>query len=313
MPNYKSYTHIERLGKADTDGILNNEKVFVTAKVDGTNGCIFYNKGEVQCGSRSRQLSAEKDNAGFYQWVHSDDTEAKLLRKFVELHENLIVYGEWLGQSKFVGTIKTYDKNSLGKFYIFDVYDYDDKRYLADDEWRNLLYAYDLDPWFVALYGELQYPTYEDVVKIADENHYLFPEGSGEIGEGVVIKAPGWKNCFGHECYGKLVVSEYKERRKDNAKAKSIPAPGENEKWIIDTYLTSAELSKNLNKTCVWGEVEEFDNHNGKLIGFFLNLCYNESIMEEAKDWVKKLKNPTINFSILNALAKQKGREYIGL
>ena len=41
-------------------------------KIDGTNGTVWLSDGEVQAGSRSRQLSAESDNAGFYKNVKSD-------------------------------------------------------------------------------------------------------------------------------------------------------------------------------------------------------------------------------------------------
>ena len=42
MAKYKSYLHVERLSNPDCEGLLQNDQVFVTAKVDGTNACVWY-------------------------------------------------------------------------------------------------------------------------------------------------------------------------------------------------------------------------------------------------------------------------------
>lgn len=301
------FTHLEKLGKVDTEGILDNDNVSVTAKIDGTNASIWYD-GKIRCGSRTRELTEEKDNAGFWQWVNGDNEEAKRLRDFCKDHENLHVFGEWMGNSKFVGSIKSYNPNALGHMFIFDVYDYDDERYLGDEEWRPLLAAYDLDKWFVKLFGIFNHPTMDDIMKIVDENKFLL-NNSSIVGEGVCIKVPGWKNCYGHECYGKIVREDY---RIDKAKKKETIAPGDVERAIVENYLTDSELAKNMAKTCVWADVDDFDRKNGKMIGFFLNLCFNESILQEVGDWVKKYKNPTVDFAALRNLSNVKARVYLG-
>ena len=38
MGTYKRYMHVERLGTEECEGLLDNERVFVTVKVDGSNG-----------------------------------------------------------------------------------------------------------------------------------------------------------------------------------------------------------------------------------------------------------------------------------
>ena len=42
MSDYKKYTHVERLSSEACDGLLDNDTVYVTAKVDGSNGCVFW-------------------------------------------------------------------------------------------------------------------------------------------------------------------------------------------------------------------------------------------------------------------------------
>ena len=67
MAKYMSYTHIQNINKSDCEGILNNSYCSVTSKIDGTSALVFFDGKEIQCGSRSRQLSETKDNAGFYK------------------------------------------------------------------------------------------------------------------------------------------------------------------------------------------------------------------------------------------------------
>ena len=69
MAKYRSFTHVERLSSESCDGILDNDTVFVTAKVDGTNTCVFNDNGKICAGSRTRNLTLEDDNAGFLKWL----------------------------------------------------------------------------------------------------------------------------------------------------------------------------------------------------------------------------------------------------
>ena len=56
-------------------------------------------------------------------------------------------------------------------------------------------------------------PSYDDIVAIAEDNHFLFSDDETK-GEGVVCKAQGWKNKYGHTCYGKIVLAEFHEHKK---------------------------------------------------------------------------------------------------
>ena len=176
MSGYKSFLHVERLEKPECEGLLQNDEVAITAKVDGSNACVYWDaeNNRVGGGSRKRALTLEKDNANFFAWLNSNEQEARFLREFVENHKNLIVYGEWLGDSKFIGSIKTYNNHALGHMYIFDVFDTNTKEYMRELEWRNLLAKNGLDSWFVELFGIFNRPTYDDVVAIAEDNHFLF-------------------------------------------------------------------------------------------------------------------------------------------
>ena len=313
MGGYRKYMHVERLGdKEEVEGLLDNNPVYVTAKVDGTNCVIWYDveKEKVCGGSRSRELSEFSDNAGFYNWLMSDYPEACSLRQAVTEHPEWIIYGEWLGFSKFIGQIKTYDSEAKCHVYIFDVYNTELQKYLPDPVWRANLRYYKLDKYYVELLAVLDHPTYEDVVEIAKANKFLLTHAEN-VGEGVVCKAPNFRNKWGHNIYGKIVLEEFKQRQ-GKPKQKQPQVREGLEVDIVDYWVTDSEMAKAKEKVCVILDLDEFDKKNGKCIGYYLELVWSD-LLEEMKAIVKQYKNPVIDFRILRAAVNEKSRKYIGL
>ena len=64
MANFHSYLHVERLTSSDCEGLLDNDNVVVTAKVDATNACVWYDpeQNRLRTGSRKREINLNKDN-----------------------------------------------------------------------------------------------------------------------------------------------------------------------------------------------------------------------------------------------------------
>ena len=311
MTDYRKYMHVERLENEECDGLLQNNPVYVTAKVDGTNCVVWHNGDKVCGGSRTRQLSEFSDNAGFYNWLMSDSSEAVALRTVVTDHPNWIVYGEWLGFAKFIGQIKTYDSIAKGHMYIFDVYDTEADHYFADPVWREALQSYGLEPYYVALLATLDHPSYEDVVEVAKQNKFLLTHAEN-VGEGVVCKAPDFRNRWGRNVYGKVVLEEFKQRMNQGGKKKEPIAREGIESDIVDYWVTDAEMTKAKAKVCVALEVENFDKKNGKFIGYFLEMIWKD-LLEEMSTICKQYKNPIIDFKILRNASNTKGRKFLGL
>lgn len=310
MTNFKSYTHVERLSSQDCAGILDNDVVNVTAKVDATNACVWYDpeQNRLRTGSRKREINLNKDNAGFAEWIeNSEDNEVYFLLKACSDHPQWIVYGEWM--AKFVGQIKDYNQEAKYHMYIFDVYDREKGYYLSDQEWRTELAGYGLGPWFVELLATLDHPTMDEIAEIAKNNKFLL-DNANHPGEGVVVKAPGWLNQYGHQVYGKLVLDEYQQDKKTSKKVSLNP--GEIEQMIVDTYITDAELGKSVAKTVVACNIEEFDTKNPKCVGMFVNDVWN-TLTDECGNWCKKFKMPVVDFGKLKGICQQKARNYIGL
>lgn len=305
---YKSYQHVERASAPACEGLLNNPRVFVEAKVDGTNACVWYEHREYHAGSRKREVSLEDDNAGFAQWFfNSEDEEACGLRTCLLDHPDFYIYGEWM--AKFVGQIKDYNQEAKYHFYIFDVYDAAKGEYLASDVWRPILAQYDLEPWFVEILAVLDYPTKEQIAEIAQNNKFLL-DNADHPGEGVVLKCYEWRNQFGRQQWGKLVLDEYK---REKARNKAVRLPGAVEQEIVEIYVSSAELAKTKMKVVTLCNVECFDSSNAKMVGMMINFVWRDLLEENILAICKRFKNPTIDFASLKGLCNIKTRKYLGL
>jgi len=89
----QAYIHIERLDKEEVEGITCGE-CHIFPKIDGTNGVVWYEDGEVRAGSRNKVLEESSDNQGFLNVFVSENYDR--LRQYFLARPNDILYGEWL-------------------------------------------------------------------------------------------------------------------------------------------------------------------------------------------------------------------------
>lgn len=309
MADFRRYTHLEKMGRDEVANILCGH-VIVQPKIDGSCSLVYSRNGEIYTGSRTRELSGEKDNAGFDTYIHnSNEPRIVKLRAFVLAHPEYIVYGEWLGNvspycGKFVGSIKRYLE---GGFYIFDVFSIPDATYLPYNEWEPMIAEfYDR---IVPLIAEFDNPSGTDIEDCIEKNGFNLPDGV--LGEGIVIKAePSYRDRFGNIQIAKIVRDEY---RQEKSKPKKVFAPGKFEEEFVDKYVTDAFLDKCQNKVLQACGDDVFDYKNKKHMGMFINLIVSDSISENVWDFVKKKKFPTINFGTLKGLICIRGREFLCL
>ena len=307
MTGFRGYTHVERLGKDVVEDILAGE-VSVQPKLDGTNACVWSDGKTVYTGSRTRALlDTRPDNAGFREYITtSTDPEVQALRAYLLAQPDLIVYGEWLGGvdgRKFTGSIKQYID---GGFWVFDVYDQDTYCYVRHEHWYAVL-----QPMYHRCVPELAHGniTEEQLGDIVESNHFNLPENA--VGEGVVIKGePCYRDEFGHIQIAKIVRDEFKASK---SKPKKAYGAGELEKEFVDTYMTAAFIDKELNKIRLALGLDEVNNRNGKLIGYAMtsipNICVEENIVE----FLRKRKNPVLDFGRIMGKSKMALRDFLGL
>ncbi len=309
MTDYHVFTHVERLNTPDAEGILEG-KCYISPKLDGTNASIYYDKdtNELVCGSRKRVLTPEDDNAGFANWFYDtvdESGEASFIACLLADHPNFQVFGEWLGSTKFVGHIKTYDPSALKALWIFDIFDLDENKYLHPDEIEKYLNEYSLSQWHIPN-TIMENPTNEDILRLAQDNHFLMVQ-QDQVGEGVVIRNPEFINKYGHYVIGKYVLQESKPKPRVKVAETDVEAA------IVAEFVTNAELGKAVAKTTLYFELDEFNITDHRCIGFYLNEVFDGCILDEMKAILKRFKMPTINFGLLRKLTQQAARDFIGL
>jgi len=295
---YKGYQHIERLGTSEVEGILNG-KVYVYPKIDGTNGQAWFDGEQIFVGSRKRFITPEDDNAGCARAILQDEKICKYLKDHIEYH----LFFEWLVPH----TIKNYEVDAWRKPYIFDVAvkgENNTFNYLSYEEYSEDLKRYGLN--IIEPLSIIDNPTQEELMKIAENNHYLMQEGF--TGEGVVMKNYDYLNKYGRKIWAKLVLAEFREKKKEKANKPKINIQNDIELAIVEKYITESFVQKE--KAKIENEVGGWES---KYIKRLLSTIWYSFIKEESYNFVKFYKNPTINFRELNRLCLQKTKEILGI
>ncbi len=274
---FRKYQHVERFGSEETEGI-NNGLCYVFPKIDGTNAQLWFNGG-LRAGSRKRELSEDSDNAGFYVWAQKQEN----ILSFFQSYPHLRLYGEWLVPH----SLRTYRDDAWNKFYVFDVMD--DDIYLPYEEYKLILEKFGIE--YIPLLTKIENPTYEELVALLDKNTYLVKEG---VGEGIVIKNYAYRNKFGHVKWAKIIKGGFANNSSEIL-----------EKEIVDRYVTESLVKKEkakIENECGW---------NDKMMPRLLNTVYHCLIQEEGWNFIKKYKNPTIDFGKLNYYSNEKVKNYV--
>ncbi len=300
---FKKYQHIERFGTTEVDGIeLGRCHVF--PKIDGTNSSVWIaDDGLISSGSRTRELSQDKDNAGFWMWAN----EQAPLVNYLKEHPTHRLFGEWLVPH----SLKTYRDEAWRNFYVFDVaidkmegeitHEQDDKiKYLPYDEYKPLLEAHRIN--YIAPISVITNGSYEQFINQLAKNVFLIKDGAG-VGEGIVIKNYEFKNRFNRQVWAKIVTSEFKEKHSKEMGGSEIKGKKMVENEIVEKYVTTALCEK------VYSKIENDEGFRGKDIPRLLNTVFYDLIKEESWNFVKEFKNPTIDYRKLNQIVIIKVKE----
>lgn len=288
------YQHLERFGTAEVEGIqIGTTHVF--PKIDGTNASLWFEDGQLQGGSRNRQLSVGDDNAGFFNAMLQD----KRMPEFFAAYPTFTLYGEWLVPH----TIKTYRDDAWRKFYVFDVLDQRSEQLIPFETYEPWLKQFGLD--YIAPIAIIKNGSVDMYTKCLEKNGFLVRDGEG-YGEGIVIKNYEFKNRFGRQVWAKIVTNEFKEK---HHKEMGAPMLGGVvlEQDIVDKYVTQALVDKVHAKIVV-----ERDGWHSKCIPQLLNTVFYDLVKEETWNFVKENKNPLIDFRALHVytVAKVKQLRY---
>jgi hypothetical protein len=299
MTDFRAYQHVAHLGTPDVDGILDHA-CHVFPKLDGTNASIWFDDlGDAHFGSRKRELSEGKDNANFmnkFMFWKRQETALKFLQYLVCINggkvQDYVIYGEYLIRNN----IKTYDESAYHRFYVFDVYDRVNHRYLPFRDWRQCLVPTD-DFGCIPCIGffEPGKLTPEQIKRLVDEESGWLNDKP--VGEGIVIKAYDFKNAYGHTVWAKVLSEDYRQLKAPKVTKEKQPV----EEEIVAKYLRPSTIDKIL-VTLDW---------EPKLYPQLIERVWHDMITEEFYTILKKLKPRTIDFKVLKALVVEGIRYHV--
>lgn len=294
---YKSYQHIEKLGREECEGILDGT-VTIQPKIDGTNSVVFLgDDGNIHAGSRKRELTMDSDNGDFYKTIKQDENINRYLLK----HPNHYLYGEWL----IPHSIRTYNPDAWKKFYIFDVFELDGNygRYLPYEEYIPFLEEFGLT--YIPEVTRLTNPTIQDVADCISKTHYLMPEGC--VPEGVIAKNYDYKNKWGHVVWGKIISEEFFNKKQKLRTKNHEVKSADFETRIANEYISEPMIRKEYAKV-----LNEYpDAKRQELIGRVLSSVYDSFINEDLLTVVRKNKNCIINFNIMRTQSNNRVKDVL--
>ena len=281
---FRKYMHLERLGNEEVEGITNNQ-IYVFPKLDGTSGGLFYDtkSNEIKGHSRKRLLTLDNDNQGFINICHSDQRYHDFFNKYYGMQ----LYGEFLVPH----TIKDYEDSAWKKFYVYDVFDLENDKYLHYEEYKPIIEAHDID--YIPVQCIMHNATEEALYKELQNANYLVKDGFK--GEGIVIKAYEFTNKYGNRVWAKLVSNEFKSNAsKKQPIVKNFADCVELK--IVNEYVTYHFVDK------VYQKINNSEGWSSKKIPMLFGVVYYDLINEELWNILKKYKNPVIDFTRLNQM-----------
>jgi len=284
---FKRYPKIHRLGKEETEGILNG-RCLIQEKIDGANVQIWNDGGRICYGSRNQEYT-EGFN-GFVDYVKDHRGINNLLSKFPHLR----LYGEWLVRHTI-----SYDETKYKQFYLFDI---TDKK--EGDEVEIFLEQKDVEAIacvnginYPHNFGEFENPTQEQLQKFVGQSKL------GPKGEGVVIKNLEHRDAFGNHCHAKIVTESFKE---DN----NVIFGGNNkfsdtywEIYIVNKYMTLSRVQKVMNKIQPMIDEKLDLKHTARVA----SSAYHDLLTEEVWEFSKKV--GIVDFKILSRVACKKSQQ----
>lgn len=293
------YPHLERFGNSGVQDIEFGV-THVFPKLDGTNASVWYepsisNQGYFKTGSRNRELSLESDNAGFHAYITYNE-HAKPWLGYFNKNPTHTLYGEWLVPH----TIKNYREDAWRRFWIFDVYDREQGKFLPYEVYQPLMEDYGLD--YIPCIKKFKNGSYDNFLHEAQNNsHFLLPEGSK--GEGIVIKNYDWTNKFQQVTWAKIVLNEFKDNfhKAMGANLQEIGSPAQ---VICDFACTPHLIEKEYAKI-----VNEVGEWTSRYIPRLLHTVFHSVVTEELWDGLKKINYGAVNFQELKALCIQKVKQ----
>jgi len=231
----KKYMDVIRHGKSSTHLILEgNPRIVIQEKLDGANASFKVENGELKFFSRNTELDESNTLRGFTVWG----------KKHLEplcIEDGYIFFGEWLVRHKL-----NYGENE-NQFYLFDVYDEKNQKYLPFEEVK--IAAKNLFLNLIPVFYEGEFQSLEHI------QSFIGKSMLGEIGEGVVVKNVSYTDKHGNQQFTKFVSDQFAEMAK--VKQHKVNTQKDDLQEFVNATVNKARVSKIVHKLVDEGLLNE--------------------------------------------------------
>lgn len=162
---------IERIKGDYALGFRKGDFVQISEKFDGSNASIRYDveTNSLVAFSRKKILDFQNILNGFWNYVQGFNSEE------YKDTPNYVIFGEWAVKNAI-----TYFPESMKKWYVYDIFDVEEQKYLLQTEVKKFAKEHNLT--YINVFYEGEFIDWEHVQSFVGQSSY------GEHGEGVVIK-----------------------------------------------------------------------------------------------------------------------------
>jgi RNA ligase (TIGR02306 family) len=153
---------------------LRGKPYYITTKMDGTSGIVYYIDGKIGCCSRNKEI---KDEADALYWTPV--YQYGLKEKLAKYGKNIVLTGEICGP----GIQKNRLRLSAVEWYVFDIKDWDSGHYVSYDSMLEICASLGLPVVPLEERGERFAYTLEELLEKAKGK---YPSGLDK--EGIVVR-----------------------------------------------------------------------------------------------------------------------------
>lgn len=166
------FMDIQRLKEGYADGFVPGDLIVIQEKFDGSNAAARYDAetGKMVAFSRRHTLDQNNTLNGFYNYVQELNPE-----DYKDVPD-YVIFGEWSGARNAI----IYYPENTKKWYVFDIYDVREEKYLPQSEVKAFAETHGLT--YINTFYVGPFVSWEHVQSFMDHPGY------GEIQEGIVIK-----------------------------------------------------------------------------------------------------------------------------
>ena len=281
----KHYVDIERFKVKYDECMRAGDEIVVQEKIDGANASFTYDptQDKVLAFSRKNELNEANNLRGFWDWTQRLDKKGVA---HMTQNGRYVIFGEWLVKH----TVR-YPEHEYNHFWMFDVWDTQDEKWLHYDDVRaihaGLLSVAQLTQEvinFVPVFYDGPFISWDHLYQMVGRTDV----NAEPCGEGIVIKnqntidIPEWRL----PTYVKIVSEKFSEVHTGHAKKSIDPAvlaAREAERQMVATVVTERRVQKIMEKLIDEGIIpEDWDEKNMGVIAKSIGkLTYEDCVKEE--------------------------------